>query len=190
MSILSKSCTKCKEIKPFSEFNKNKNTKDGLQHYCNQCKKVINKERYLYDREKQITKVREWQSKNKDKTTEYRKKHQKHPHIKLRKKYHKKLKKILFKIKNPNLYCELVGCTKQEFVKHLENLWTENMNWDNYGDIWCLDHKIPLVSFNLSDPKDVSRAYHYTNTQPLYILDNIIKADKMPDGSLARNILK
>jgi predicted GIY-YIG superfamily endonuclease len=33
-----KKCTKCGEIKPVSEFTKNKNTKDGLHCWCKACK--------------------------------------------------------------------------------------------------------------------------------------------------------
>lgn len=38
--IISKRCSKCKEIKPISEFHKNKVRKDGLQGYCKPCKKI------------------------------------------------------------------------------------------------------------------------------------------------------
>lgn len=34
----SKKCTKCKEIKPFSGFSKNKATTDGFQCWCKGCK--------------------------------------------------------------------------------------------------------------------------------------------------------
>lgn len=35
-----KLCTKCKIEKELSEFNKNKNTKDGLSYYCKSCRKI------------------------------------------------------------------------------------------------------------------------------------------------------
>lgn len=35
-----KYCTKCKEVKPFSEFQKNSRGKHGLQSYCRDCHKV------------------------------------------------------------------------------------------------------------------------------------------------------
>lgn len=34
-----KACTKCKEVKEFYEFTKNKNHKDGLEYFCKYCKK-------------------------------------------------------------------------------------------------------------------------------------------------------
>ena len=35
-----KKCSKCKSQKPFEEFGKNKNKKDGLHHYCKNCRKT------------------------------------------------------------------------------------------------------------------------------------------------------
>lgn len=37
--IISKRCSKCKEIKPTSEFNKNRVKNDGLQIYCRSCQR-------------------------------------------------------------------------------------------------------------------------------------------------------
>jgi len=35
-----KRCSKCKIEKPFNEFNKNSNKRDGCSHYCKECKKL------------------------------------------------------------------------------------------------------------------------------------------------------
>lgn len=37
---ISKRCSKCKQNKPLPEFSKSRTTKDGLQTYCNSCKKL------------------------------------------------------------------------------------------------------------------------------------------------------
>jgi hypothetical protein len=39
-----KTCSTCKEEKPRSEFNKNKNRKDGLQYQCRECAKQYYKD--------------------------------------------------------------------------------------------------------------------------------------------------
>jgi hypothetical protein len=46
------------------------------------------------------------------------------------------------------------------------------MAWD--GE-WHLDHKRPLVSFNLLDQAQAQAAVHYTNIQPLSATDNLKK---------------
>ncbi len=41
-----KRCCRCKEIKQFSEFNRNKRQSDGLQNYCRPCHLAWRKEHY------------------------------------------------------------------------------------------------------------------------------------------------
>lgn len=43
---MSKICCRCKENKPFSEFTKNKSTKDGYQDLCKICKRKADKSTY------------------------------------------------------------------------------------------------------------------------------------------------
>ena len=45
--ITEKACVKCGEIKPLNEFNKGKNSKDGLRGECKSCRSEINK-KYNY----------------------------------------------------------------------------------------------------------------------------------------------
>jgi len=39
-----KKCTKCKQIKPLTEFGKNKQSKDGITYWCLQCKREYAKD--------------------------------------------------------------------------------------------------------------------------------------------------
>ena len=50
--IYTKQCTKCKEIKPLSEFYKDKNRKDGLYPQCKQCEKERGRKKYNNSKEK------------------------------------------------------------------------------------------------------------------------------------------
>jgi len=53
------------------------------------------------------------------------------------------------------------------------------MTWDNYGkEGWEVDHIKPLAKFNLETLEDQKKAFHYTNTQPLWKSENITKRDK------------
>ena len=47
-----KTCSKCKETKPKSEFYKSKKSKDGLQSRCNSCNKATVTEWYREDPER------------------------------------------------------------------------------------------------------------------------------------------
>jgi len=41
-TIITKFCTRCKQIKPVAEFNKSTTARDGLQNWCKECQRVYN----------------------------------------------------------------------------------------------------------------------------------------------------
>ncbi len=51
------------------------------------------------------------------------------------------------------------------------------MSFDNYGK-WHIDHIIPLSSAG-NDLVKLKELCHYTNLQPLWAIDNIMKRDKI-----------
>jgi hypothetical protein len=72
---------------------------------------------------------------------------------------------------------ELTGCSKDDLIKHLESQFTEGMTFENYGK-WHIDHIRPCTSFNLNDPEEQKKCFHWTNLQPLWAADNIRKSNK------------
>lgn len=67
------------------------------------------------------------------------------------------------------------------------------MTWENHGsgkDKWNIDHIQPCASFNLANPEEQKRCFHYSNQQPLWQRDNLLKSDKLSDGGRARNLQK
>lgn len=85
----------------------------------------------------------------------------------------------------------LTGTTTKGFVDHIEKRWKPNMSWDNYGHgpgLWQIDHIKPLASFDLTDPEQQKSAFHFSNQQPLWQVENTSKSDKMPDGSRGRDL--
>jgi hypothetical protein len=79
---------------------------------------------------------------------------------------------------------DLFGCTPDQLKLHLESQFTNGMTWANYGD-WHIDHIIPCSSFDLKKAEDVLKCCHYTNLQPLWAKDNILKSNKMPQKTHA-----
>ena len=70
----------------------------------------------------------------------------------------------------------LLGCTIEEFRKHIESLWLPGMNWDNHTKKgWHIDHIRPCASYDLTDLKQQKECFHYSNQQPLWGDINISK---------------
>lgn len=68
-----------------------------------------------------------------------------------------------------------LGCDGQRLRQHLEQQFAPGMTWENYGQ-WQVDHCKPLgLAANLDELLQLG---HYTNLQPLWAQDNIIKGKK------------
>lgn len=74
---------------------------------------------------------------------------------------------------------QLLGCSAQDCRLYLESLFLDGMTWENYGE-WHIDHIKPISSFDLSQPEEQFKCFHYTNLQPLWAIDNLKKGDSMP----------
>ena len=69
------------------------------------------------------------------------------------------------------------GCSKEYLKFHFEQLFQPGMSWANYG-LWHVDHIVPLSSAKTLET--VLILCHYTNLQPLWAIDNILKGSKTP----------
>ena len=70
-----------------------------------------------------------------------------------------------------------LGISIEHFKKYIAELFTSGMSWNNWGT-WHLDHKKPLAAFDLSNREQFKVACHYSNYQPLWAVDNLIKGAK------------
>jgi hypothetical protein len=69
-----------------------------------------------------------------------------------------------------------LGCSLDELRDHIESQFQQGMTWDNWGrQGWHMDHIKPLLHFDLEDETQLRLACHYTNLQPLWWRDNILK---------------
>jgi hypothetical protein len=75
------------------------------------------------------------------------------------------------KIKSGSAVRDL-GCTVEELRAHLQGQFRDGMTWANYGALWEVDHVEALVRFDLTDRAQLLRACHFTNLQPLLVLEN------------------
>jgi hypothetical protein len=202
-----KICKKCLVDKSLFDFNKNKSSKDGLQDNCKVCVKEYKKQYYIDNKEKILEKSKEyyienqkiiidrvkiWGNNNKDKVEQYKKDYVERnrdfinskmiqrkkddPILKLKMLYRSKTNKILGS--NRESTFDLIGCSPSELKSYLEKQFKDDMCWENHGLFgWHIDHIIPLSSAKNDD--ELKKLCHYTNLQPLWAIENIIKRDKI-----------
>ena len=78
----------------------------------------------------------------------------------------------------------LVGYTLPELINHIENQFTDNMTWENYGNkkgCWSLDHILPISSFNFTsyDDEEFKQCWALENLRPLDHIENMKKGNKI-----------
>jgi hypothetical protein len=71
----------------------------------------------------------------------------------------------------------LIGCSIEHLRRHLAFQFQPGMSWSNYGK-WHIDHIRPCAKFDLSKESEQKKCFHYTNLQPLWAKDNLIKGDR------------
>ncbi len=73
----------------------------------------------------------------------------------------------------------LIGCTPDFFKAYLTAKFKPGMSWNNFGE-WEIDHIRPLAAFNLAFESEKFAAFHYSNCQPLWKIENRMKNDTLP----------
>ena len=153
------------------------------------------KEYYEAHKEELRAKKRKYHEENKEKEKEYREKtkEQRKEYIReyMRDKANNNISFKVVKnlrvrlnavIKNGNKSkstLDLIGCSVEDLMKHLESKFQEGMSWDNYGRKgWHIDHIRPCASFDLLNEEEQKICFNYSNLQPLWAIDNLRKSDK------------
>ncbi len=72
---------------------------------------------------------------------------------------------------------ELLGCDIEYFIKHLENQFTSEMSWENYGSYWSIDHIKACQTFDLTDESQQKICFNWNNCRPLPIGENSSKGN-------------
>ncbi len=60
-----------------------------------------------------------------------------------------------------------IGCPIQYLREWFEYVFTPEMNWENYGTYWQIDHIIPVDLFDLTNEKEKMICWNWTNLAPL-----------------------
>jgi len=118
---------------------------------------------------------------------EYRARHKDEPEYKLKKNLRERLRAAMKGITKGKSTMLLVGCSVDELKIYLEKQFKPGMTWDNYGE-WHIDHIIPCSKFDLLSLEAQMKCFHYTNLQPLWARENIIKGNRLTSNQVSTNI--
>lgn len=69
---------------------------------------------------------------------------------------------------------ELLGCTFNQAIAHIESQFKPGMNWGNVH----IDHIMPCAVFNLTVKEERLKCFNYKNLQPLWPSENLKKGSK------------
>lgn len=69
----------------------------------------------------------------------------------------------------------LLGCSVNELRSWLSGWFRPGMSWENYGNVWHIDHHKPCALFNLLEPEQQKQCFHYLNLRPLFAEENLRK---------------
>ena len=188
-------CYCCGEVKPLSLMLKSKQSKFGYVNKCNKCNAQITKERqksesykkWRKDYEKTIDwtkyypQMKVYRKNNRPKLAKTQREYRNtHVEVKLKGDMRAYTRLVLIKsrVNRSGSYASLLGCDGDFLRKHLESLFTDGMTWENYGignGKWNMDHIIHCAYFNLNDPEQQHKCFHWSNIQPMWAKPNMSK---------------
>ncbi len=70
-----KRCKRCGEIKPLTDFYREKACRDGHRPECKACNLAARKAKYQEDPAREIARVKAWQQRNRDRVVEYQRRY-------------------------------------------------------------------------------------------------------------------
>lgn len=175
--------------KSYYKQNKNRYNELSRNHYrkTKKVRKEYAQQYYSQNKEEQHKRCKEWYQKNKVKL----KPRQRELYIKNKEKINQRSKnralvdpaykirglisrRINRAIKFSNTTkaghtIELLGCSYKEAREYLEKLFEPGMSWENHGvKGWHIDHIKPCAAFDLTNPDEQKKCFHYTNLRPLW----------------------
>ena len=93
----------------------------------------------------------------------------------IKKKLQISLRRLMRGESGSNTVAPYLGLPKINFLIKMQGLRQPDMNTDNFGVTWCVDHIVPLKLFNLNDPDDLALAWNHNNLLTMYCTHNFEK---------------
>lgn len=197
-----KKCSECEIIKPLYKYRKYTDRENSYAKTCKKClnekdktrKKILRQKKIetvmvkceMCDEEKALknfAKLKKFYKKKicftcypkfltKQKNEWCKNESQSNINYRLKKSLAARLRTVL--IKN-NSTMNYIGCNIQYLRKWFEYNFTKDMNWNNYGSYWSIDHIIPVCKFDLTIDDEKLKCWNWSNMMPVTIKYNSSK---------------
>lgn len=95
------------------------------------------------------------------------------PHLRIKSNLSTRLSRLLrfADRRKDGITLSIVGCSRDELIRHLERQFKPGMAWNNYGE-WEIDHIKPCYQFDFTKEGDARRCFHFLNLRPLWGTEN------------------
>lgn len=183
-------CMECRKKGARNWHTDNKETSlknKKLWHTKNRDKNIIKfrenyKKRMKENPEKERGDRKKWRIENNDKVNaRARYRYANDINFKLRSRLHENCYRIIKRGCKKNCKTlRMLGCSIADVRGWLESQFTNEMTWENHGKFWHIDHFFPVVCYNLTDPEEQNKCFHWSNLRPLKGCDNLSKGRKIP----------
>ena len=182
-------CRACKAVKNLSEYHKDKSRSYGHGYVCKQCtrddKKKKDYAKKYYQDNKSVKRIyqREYLRNRRAEEPTYR------LYKNVRARVRQSLKEFGEHKKNKaktnkeyyNKYFSVLNYSPEDLVEHIERQWIEGWDWNNYGEVWVVDHIYPhsKLPYDSIEHPNYKKAWALRNLRPLSKEDNSSKSDKV-----------
>lgn len=196
-----KKCPICQIVKSYSNYGVNKKAFGGIAGLCKICKSERDKQ-YREDpkhRQKNLDKKKDYyeRTKHTERHKENERRHQERRDYKVEYKRNRSdefrrfrqslrqltnvhLKKRKDWVKKDSKTNDLLGADYFVVNEFIGRQFLKGMTWGNHGEVWHIDHVIPLDAAG-RDPDKLKRLCYYENLSPMWKKDNLSKGYKVPD---------
>ena len=195
-------CDKCENNCPINDYRKYSETKFGKT--CKRCLNELDKTRKKNLRQKKaettfvkcekcqeekalkcFAKLKKFYKKKicvscypkfltEQKTEWCKKEHNTNMNYRIKKSLAARLRTVLVKNDSTMNY---IGCNIPYLREWFEYNFTSEMNWDNYGSYWSIDHIIPVCKFDLTVEDEKLKCWSWSNLMPVTIKYNSSKKE-------------
>lgn len=155
---------------------------------CSRQKKLDRCKKYKEEnKERNSTYNAEWKKKHKDDISLYNRRYERERkatdiQFKLLRNIRSRLSQVVKKGISGRTVSEttksLIGISLKDFVRWLEKNLHGEMSFENYGDVWHVDHVLPCARFDLKNIEERQVCFHWTNMRPLEARKNMQKGDR------------